>query len=166
LPFIRDVVSGERNLRGASQHPNEALIHFGSPENTMSTSYDGRILDHLAGYMLYLSTAPSFWFSLNSSHERGFDYKCIMIAANMAEFHRKFGFNNKLTLLNAFLNGHQFCASSGMVPFEVAINRMDYNAFINGTKPTKDRVKSHMIGIGVLDDHSPQKVEMQKDNYG
>jgi hypothetical protein len=23
-----------------------------------------------------------------------------------------------------------------------------------------------MIGIGVLDDHSPQKVEMQKDNYG
>jgi hypothetical protein len=93
------VVSGERNLREASQHPNEALIHFGSPENTMSTSHDGRILDHLAGYMLYLSTAPSFWFSLNSSHGHGFhlskrfgmiphDYECIMIAANLAEHHR------------------------------------------------------------------------------
>ncbi len=38
----------------------------------MSTSHDGRILDHLAGYILYLSTAPSFWFSLNSSHGHGF----------------------------------------------------------------------------------------------
>ena len=39
LPFIRDVVSGECSFRGASQHPNKALIHFRSPENTMSTSY-------------------------------------------------------------------------------------------------------------------------------
>ncbi len=49
-------------LKGSITTPNEALIHFGSPENTMSTSHNGRILDHLAGYMLYLSTAPSFWF--------------------------------------------------------------------------------------------------------
>ena len=50
-----NMVSGERNIREASQHLNEALIHFGSPEN-MSTSHDSGILDHLAGYMLYLST--------------------------------------------------------------------------------------------------------------
>ena len=43
---------------------------------------------------------------------------------------------------------------------------MDFNAFINGTKPTKVKVKIHMIRIGVLDDHSPRKVEIQKDNHG
>ena len=85
----------------------------------MSTSYDGSLLDHLAEYKIYLSTGSSFWFSLDSSHEHGFhlskrfgmkshDYECNMIAANLAERHRKFGFTIKLTLLNAFLNGHQF----------------------------------------------------------
>ena len=34
----------------------------------MATSYHGAILDHLAECMLYLSTASSFWFSLNSAH--------------------------------------------------------------------------------------------------
>ena len=68
----------------------------------MSTSYDGTILDHLAEHMLYLSTASSFWFSLDSSYDHEFhlskrfgmiphDYECI--------------FTIKLTLLNAFLNG-------------------------------------------------------------
>jgi hypothetical protein len=38
----------------------------------MSTSYDGSLLDHLAEYMIYLSTAPSFWYSLNSSYDHGF----------------------------------------------------------------------------------------------
>ncbi len=93
----------------------------------MSTSYDGSLLDHLAEYMIYLSTASSFWCSLDSSH-----YECITIAANLAERHRKFGFTIKLTLLNAFLNGHQFCTSNGTVPFEVATNRMDYNALPAG----------------------------------
>ena len=85
----------------------------------MSTSYDGSLLDHLDEYLIYLSTASSFWFSLNSSYYHEFhlskrfgmiphDYECIMIAANLAERHRKFGFTIKLTLLNAFLNGHRF----------------------------------------------------------
>jgi hypothetical protein len=139
----------------------------------MSSSFDGRFLDHLAEYMIYLSTAPSFWFSLNSSHEHDFhlskrfgmiphDYECIMIASNLAERHQKFGFTIKLTNLNAFLTGHRFCTSNDTVSFEVATSKMDYSAFINGTKPTKDRNNIHMIKIGVLDDHSPQKVEMQK----
>jgi hypothetical protein len=41
-------------------------------------------------------------------------------------------FTSKLTLLNAFLNGHRFCTSNGTVPFEVATNRMDYNALPAG----------------------------------
>jgi hypothetical protein len=57
-----------------------------------------------------------------------------MIAANLAESHRKFGFIIKLTLLIAFLNGHRFCTSNGMVTFEVATNRMDYNALPAGCR--------------------------------
>ena len=38
----------------------------------MSTSYDGTILDRLAEHMLYLSTASSFWFSLDSSYDHEF----------------------------------------------------------------------------------------------
>jgi len=38
----------------------------------MSTSYDGTKLDHLAEHMLYLSTASSFWFSLDSSYDHEF----------------------------------------------------------------------------------------------
>jgi hypothetical protein len=89
----------------------------------MSLSYDGGLLGHLAEHMLYLTTAPSFWYSLNSSYDHEFhlskrfgmiphDYECIMIAANLAERHRKFGFTIKLTLLNAFINGHRFCTSN------------------------------------------------------
>jgi hypothetical protein len=38
----------------------------------MSTSYDGSLLDHLAEYMIYLSTASSFWFSLDLSYDHEF----------------------------------------------------------------------------------------------
>jgi hypothetical protein len=59
-------------------------------------------------------------------------YEYLLVAANLAERHRKFGFTITLTLLNAFLNGHRFCKSNGTVPFEVATNRMDYNALPAG----------------------------------
>jgi hypothetical protein len=76
------------------------------------SSYDTTILDHLAEYFLYLAAAPSFWFSLNSSYDHEFhlsrrlgmspdDYECIMVAAKLAEFHKKRGFF-------AFLAGHWF----------------------------------------------------------
>jgi hypothetical protein len=58
----------------------------------------------------------------------------MMIAANLAERHRKFGFTIKLTLLNAFLNGYRFCTSNGTVPFEVATNMMNYNALPAGCR--------------------------------
>ena len=36
----------------------------------MSKRYHATILDHLAEFMLYLSTASLFWFSLNSAYGR------------------------------------------------------------------------------------------------
>ena len=69
----------------------------------MSTSYDGTILDHLAEHMLNLSTASSFWFSLESSYDHEFHlsqrlgmspqaYEYLLVAANLAHFHTKWGF--------------------------------------------------------------------------
>ena len=83
------------------------------------------------------------------------DYECILVAAKLAVFNKTLGFIFKLTNLNAFLTGHRFCTSNDTVSFEVATSKMDYNAFINGTTPTKDRVNCHFIWIGVLADHSP-----------
>ncbi len=133
----------ESFLTGAPSHTKEAAFQTGSHTFHMSTSYDGSLLDHLTEYMIYLSTASSFWYSLDSSYDNEFhlskqfgmiphDYECIMIAVNLAEHHRKFGFTIKLTMLNAFLNDHRFCTSNGTVPFEVATNRMDYNALPAG----------------------------------
>ena len=68
----------------------------------MPLSYDGGLLGHLAEHMLYLSTTPSFWYSLNSSYDHGFhlshrlgmtphDYERLLAAANLAHYHRNGG---------------------------------------------------------------------------
>ena len=57
----------------------------------MPASYEGTLLDHLAEHMVYLSTATSFWFSINSSYDHGFhlskrlgtspqDYEYLLVA--------------------------------------------------------------------------------------
>ena len=85
------------------QHHKEGVTHLGSSETIMSLSYDTTILDHLAEYFLYLAAAPLFWFSINSSYDHEFHlsrrfgmtqdaYECILVAANLAEFHKKWGF--------------------------------------------------------------------------
>ncbi len=47
MPFVGNVISGDPVLRGALQHPKKALLNVGSRETTISTSYDGTLLDHL-----------------------------------------------------------------------------------------------------------------------
>ena len=94
------------------------------------------------------------------------DYECILVAAKLAEHHKTRGFSINLCRMKAFLAGYWLTTSNGTVTFEIDTKKMDYNAFVNGTKPTKDRVKCHFIRIGVLADHSPQKIEMQKYSDG
>jgi hypothetical protein len=60
MPFVGNVVSCEPFLRGALQHPNKALFNFGSPKTPMSTRYHGTLLDHLADFMIYLSSVSVF----------------------------------------------------------------------------------------------------------
>jgi hypothetical protein len=67
MPFAGILEIEEPFLRGASQHPKEALFQIGSSILNMVTSYHRFSGDHLAEHMIHLSTASSFWFSLNSS---------------------------------------------------------------------------------------------------
>jgi hypothetical protein len=81
----------------------------------MSTSYDGTILDHQIVHMLYLSTASSFWFSLDSSYDHEFHLSrrlgmspqaYELVAANLAHFHTKWGFSVKKRKWDLFIEGH------------------------------------------------------------
>ena len=121
----------------------------------MSLSYDGGLLGHLAEHMLYLSTNPSFWYSLNSSYDHGFhlshclgmarlDYKRILAAANLAHYHPKWGFTILVDMWKMFIKGNHFYTSKGMGSFEVDVKKFDINACILGMSP-KHRVKVRVI---------------------
>jgi hypothetical protein len=142
----------------------------------MSANYDGTILDHLAEHMLYLSTASLFWFSLSSSHDHGFhlsqrlgitphDYKCLLVAANLAQFHPKWGITIKKLQWKRLLKGHWFTTSNGNGTLEVDTKKLDLTAFINGT-PKLRKEQCHFIQIGIINDYSPRKFEMQKHSDG
>jgi hypothetical protein len=63
------------------------------------------LLDHIAEFLLFLSGAPLFWFTLNTSYNHGLhlsrrfslsphDYECLLAAANLAHY-TKSGFTIK-----------------------------------------------------------------------
>ena len=128
----------------------------------MSTSYDGTILDRLAEHMLYLSTASSFWFSLDSSYDHEFHlsqrlgispqaYEYLLVAANLAHFRTKWGFSVKKRKWDLFIEGHRFSSRHCMGTFEIDYKTIDLNSFINGVSPVL-RVRRQFIQIGILDD--------------
>jgi len=142
----------------------------------MVTSYEVISLDHIAEHMICLSTASSFWFSLNSSYDHEFhlskrlgltpqDYEFLLVAADLALFHKRFGFSIKPMKWKVFLEGHRFTTINCDRTFEVDDKKVDLNALMKG-KPPKHRMKVNFIRIGVLYDNSPRKIEMQKDSDG
>ena len=142
----------------------------------MATSYHAAILDHLAECMLYLSTASSFWFSLNSAHGCSVslsdrlgmsqhDYERLLVTADLAQYHNTWGFQIRTTEWNKFIGGHRFNTRTNL--FEVATKKIDLDGFINGTpKDDKNKKNHHFIWIGVINQYSPRKVEMQQNMYG
>jgi len=105
----------------------------------MPTSYDGTLLDHLAEHIRYLSTASSFWFSVNSSYDHGChlskrmgmspqDYEYLLVAANLAHFHQTRGFSIKILKWKLFLEGHQFAKTNCMGTVEIDTKNLDLNA--------------------------------------
>jgi hypothetical protein len=76
------------------------------------------LLDHIADYLLFLSEAPSFCFTLNTSYNHPFHisqqfglslhkYECLLATANLAH-HTKSGFTIKPKEWKIFLDGHFF----------------------------------------------------------
>ena len=146
----------------------------------MVPSYGGALLDHLADHLIYLSTASSFWYSLDSSYDHEFnlskqlgmspnDYEYLLVAAQLAHFHGKWGFSIKKLKWKLFIKGHRFtttnCTTTSNGTFEIDAKTMDLTSFINGVSPVH-RVRSHFIRIGILDAHSPRKIELQKYSDG
>ena len=142
----------------------------------MSLSYDVSLLDHLAEHMIFLFTAPSFWYSLNLSYDHGFhlshhlgmtphDYERLLAAANLAHYYPKWGFTISVDRWKMFLDGHHFYSSNGTGSFELDTKRLDLDAFILGTS-AQHRVRVHVIQIGVSTNLSPIKIEWQKDSQG
>jgi hypothetical protein len=93
------------------------------------------------------------------------DYECLLVAANLAQFHPKWGFIVKIVKWKQSLKGHRFTTSNGMGTFEVDTKKLDLKAFINGT-PKICKEQCHFIRIGILTVDSPRKIEMQKDSGG
>jgi hypothetical protein len=89
----------------------------------------------------------------------------LLVAAQLAHFHKKWGFSVRKVNWKLFIEGHQFATTNCMGTFEVDDMKVDLNAFMNGMSP-KHRVKIHFIWIGILHLNSPRKIEMQKDTDG
>ena len=135
----------------------------------MASSSDD-LLDYIADCLIFLSRAPSFWFSLNSSYDHGCHlshrfgltpqaYESLLLAANLAHY-TKWGFTIKLEKWKIFLGGHRLATSK----LEMETKRMDINSFISGAAPSRERARIYFINIGVKSNKSPATILMQKDN--
>ena len=83
----------------------------------------------------------------------------------LAHFHTKWGFSIKKTKWDLFIEGHRFSSRHCMGTFEIDSKTIDLNLFINGVSPVH-RVMRQIIRIGIINDYSPRKIEMQKDSDG
>ena len=139
----------------------------------MATSYENISLDHLADHLIYLTSSSSFWFSLNSDYDHDFhlskrlgmtpkDYEYLLVAADLAHFHKRWGFSIKIMKWKLFLEGHRFTTINCDGTFEVDTKKLDLNAFIEGT-PKINKERLYFLRIGILKASSHRKIEMQKD---
>jgi len=141
-------------LRGASQHPKEALFQNGLSIFNMGTIYVNISLVHLADHLIYLYSSSSFWFSLNSSYDNEFhlskdlgitplNYYFLLVAADLAHFNKRWVFSIKMMKLKLFLEGHLFTTISCDGTLEVNEKKVDLNAFMKGEPPKhRERVYS------------------------
>jgi hypothetical protein len=138
----------------------------------MPTSYDDTLLDHLAEHIRYLSTASSFWFTVNSMHDHGChlskqmgmspqDDEYLLVAANLTRFHQKWGFSIKMLKWKLFLEGHQFATTNCMGTVEVDTKKLDLNACINGVSP-KHREQVYFIRLVFSLSILPEKLRCRK----
>ncbi len=110
----------------------------------MSLSSDA-LLDHIADFLKFISSAQSFWFTLNTSYDHGChlasrfrldqeEYEALFIVAGLALYTR-FGFQIKADAWRKFLGGRRFVIDN--CPIELEQKKIDLDAYINGTPPVR-----------------------------
>ncbi len=133
------------------------------------------LLDHIAEFLLFLSDAPSFWYTLNTSYDHGLhlsrmfglsphDYECLLAAANLAHY-TKSGFTIKPKEWKMFLDGHDFAVVEGIDECKVWLDKkkLCIEKMIDRMQPGTKRSEFYVLQIGVVDEVSPQKFEWQID---
>jgi hypothetical protein len=116
-------------------------------------------LDH--NFLKFISSAQSFWFSLNTSYDHCChlachfrldpnEYEVLLINAGLALYTR-FGFQIKADAWRKFFGGRRFVADDCPIKFD-----------INGTPPYwLKRKKFYIVRIGNKTERSPNKIEEQ-----
>jgi hypothetical protein len=138
----------------------------------MVASYEGISLDHLADHLVYLSSSSSFWLSLNSSYDHDFhlckrlgmkpkDYESLLVSADHAHLHKRWGFTIKMSKWNDFLEGFTTINCDGM--FEVDQKKVDLIAFIKG-KSAKNRERCTSFGLAYSLPLLPEKLRCRRIN--
>ncbi len=105
----------------------------------MSSSSDA-LLDHIADFLKFISSAQSFWFTLDTSYDHGCHlasrfrldqekYETLLIVARLVSYTR-FGFQIKADAWKKFLGGRRFVIDN--CPIELEQKKIDLNAYISG----------------------------------
>ena len=93
-------------------------------------------MDHIADFLKFISSAQSFWFSLNTSYNHGChlasrfrldpdEYEALLIVAGLASYTR-FGFQIKADAWRKFLGGRRFVINDCPIEFEQ--KKIDYGS--------------------------------------
>ena len=128
------------------------------------------LLDHIADFLKFISSAQLFWFSLDTSYDHGChlascfrlnpdEYEALLIIADLASYTR-FGFQIKAGAWRKFLGGRWFVIDNCAIEFEQ--KKIDLDAYINGTPPSQlIQRKFHVVRIGNKSEQSHNKIEEQ-----
>jgi len=128
------------------------------------------LLDHIANFLKFISSAQSFWFSLNMCYDHGChlasrfrldpeEYEVLLIITGLASYTR-FGFEIKADAWRKFLGGRRFVIDNCPIEFEQ--KKIDLDVYINGTPPSKLKRKGfYVVRIGNKSEELPNKIEEQ-----
>jgi len=92
------------------------------------------LLDHIAEFLLFLSDAPSFWFTVNTSYDHAFhlsrrfglcprDYECLLAATNLAHYTKSGNVAIKPMEWKTFLIGHYSTVVEGIYKCKVELDK-------------------------------------------
>jgi hypothetical protein len=119
---------------------------------------------NIAESLLFLSDAPSFWFTVNTSYDHAFhlfrrfglcprDYEFLLAAANLTHYTQSGKFAIKPMEWKTFLDGHYSTVVEGIdkeCKVKLDKKKMDIEHCIDRTQPATKDSEFYVIQIGVL----------------